>query len=365
MIQQMRQRAHLILFFLVYIPCLALAGSDDYGMSLLSVQTISGSSRYMGMSGAMCAVGGDISAAVDNPAGIGLYRRSEISVTTDISADRCNSENVYRSVRVSVPSVSWLFHFGNYSRMRGVLDQSLSFSYGRTLSVDEDWYGAAVPDYSRQPLGWRGTALSRKDNYNLDYAMNINNRIYIGAGLSLRTYNANILSDISDTIFSDYNVSGLGIGLRAGVLYRPLTWLRLGCAIHSPTWATNISRLPMRSVVGMAFQFRTFGLLSFEYDYQHDGTRRLADRHLLKVGAEYVFLKNGFLNAGYSYSFDNARHSASVGLSWRSTHLVAGVAYMFGREGVPYVSHAYPLYNISPTKFTHNIVFTLAFRYGG
>jgi hypothetical protein len=42
-----------------------------------------GTARYVGMGGAMTAIGGDPSAAIDNPAGLGLYRRSEISVTID------------------------------------------------------------------------------------------------------------------------------------------------------------------------------------------------------------------------------------------------------------------------------------------
>ena len=43
--------------------------------SRMSERSIMGTARYVGMSGAMTAIGGDPSACLDNPAGLGLYRR--------------------------------------------------------------------------------------------------------------------------------------------------------------------------------------------------------------------------------------------------------------------------------------------------
>ena len=47
-----------------------------------------GTARYVGMAGAMSAVGGDPSAVMDNVAGLGLYRRSEVMITFDETLDR-------------------------------------------------------------------------------------------------------------------------------------------------------------------------------------------------------------------------------------------------------------------------------------
>ena len=60
--------------------------SQDYAR--LSERTIIGTARYVGMSGAMTAIGGDPSAVTDNPAGLGLYRRAEAMVTMDIGIDK-------------------------------------------------------------------------------------------------------------------------------------------------------------------------------------------------------------------------------------------------------------------------------------
>ena len=53
-----------------------------------SERQIIGTARYVGMGGAMTAIGGDPSAVLDNPAGLGLYRRSEIALTVDETIDR-------------------------------------------------------------------------------------------------------------------------------------------------------------------------------------------------------------------------------------------------------------------------------------
>ena len=52
-----------------------------------SERQIIGTARYVGMGGAMTAIGGDPSAALDNPAGLGLYRQSEITLTIDETID--------------------------------------------------------------------------------------------------------------------------------------------------------------------------------------------------------------------------------------------------------------------------------------
>ena len=55
----------------------------------MSERSIMGTARYVGMGGAMTAIGGDPSASLDNPAGLGLYRRWEVLLTmTDLMFDR-------------------------------------------------------------------------------------------------------------------------------------------------------------------------------------------------------------------------------------------------------------------------------------
>ena len=53
---------------------------------------LSGTARYLGMGGAFGALGGDISAMGGNPAGLGIYRSSEIVTTLSLSSMKTNTE---------------------------------------------------------------------------------------------------------------------------------------------------------------------------------------------------------------------------------------------------------------------------------
>ncbi|MDE5744059.1 MAG: hypothetical protein K2H84_00185, partial [Paramuribaculum sp.] len=50
----------------------------------LSQSDFKGTARFMSMGGAFTALGGDLSTLNQNPAGIGVYRSSEIGVTLDV-----------------------------------------------------------------------------------------------------------------------------------------------------------------------------------------------------------------------------------------------------------------------------------------
>ena len=79
-----------------------------------------GTARYVGMGGAMTAIGGDPSAAADNPAGLGLYRRSEISVTIDESIDntqQAGSNDTYQRARFSAPQITAIWAWGKSNKI--------------------------------------------------------------------------------------------------------------------------------------------------------------------------------------------------------------------------------------------------------
>ena len=57
---------------------------DIYQIAELSTVDLNGTSRYVGMGGAMGALGGDISTMSSSPAATGLYRRSDVAVTASL-----------------------------------------------------------------------------------------------------------------------------------------------------------------------------------------------------------------------------------------------------------------------------------------
>ncbi len=72
----------------IIISCLAIAATvavqaqNPYSnYQMVGTSDVIGTSRYVSMGGAMGALGADISVMSNNPAGIGLYRRNDVSVT--------------------------------------------------------------------------------------------------------------------------------------------------------------------------------------------------------------------------------------------------------------------------------------------
>jgi hypothetical protein len=67
------------LLLLCVMTLLPLSAQETYQMANLETQDLNGSARFVGMGGAMGALGGDISVMGTNPAGVGIFRKSEVA----------------------------------------------------------------------------------------------------------------------------------------------------------------------------------------------------------------------------------------------------------------------------------------------
>ena len=111
-----------------------------------SERQIMGTARYVGMGGAMTAIGGDPSAVVDNPAGLGLYRRGEIALTLDETIDNTtqlytplhNATLSYTRSRFAMPHLSAVWAWGRPDRQRGLIFSNLMFSINRLANFNRD-----------------------------------------------------------------------------------------------------------------------------------------------------------------------------------------------------------------------------------
>lgn len=92
-----------------------------------------GTARYIGMAGAMTAVGADPSAVLDNPAGLGLYRRFELLATFSENMDRMSQWDgvTSKNNRFTIPQFSTVLAFGVPERTKGMIFTNLMFSYQR------------------------------------------------------------------------------------------------------------------------------------------------------------------------------------------------------------------------------------------
>lgn len=74
----------LSLTMLAGLSPLALQAQSQYTASQYSQYDLNGTARYVGMGGAMGALGADMSTMSSNPAGIGLFRSSEFALTASL-----------------------------------------------------------------------------------------------------------------------------------------------------------------------------------------------------------------------------------------------------------------------------------------
>lgn len=83
---------------IILISFLALSLNSLWAQSALDAYSVSqpdlkGTARYMGMAGAFGALGGDLTSITQNPAGIGVYRSSDIGFTLDLDVQSSSTEN--------------------------------------------------------------------------------------------------------------------------------------------------------------------------------------------------------------------------------------------------------------------------------
>ena len=422
--------------------------SQDY--TRLSERTIMGTARYVGMGGAMSAIGGDPSAVFDNVAGLGLYRRSEVLVTFDETIDRTKqyqTNNFGKTHYFMCPQASLVFNLPIYKENeKGVLFHNFMLAYRRAHSYGRNYLAAGTNDVSLGALllgadvNWdidfcsdpynRKNALSLKEwgyvnEFSVDWAMNISNQWYVGAGIRIQStfHNADAVYEetfnkfntdgavYSNTNSSSLMLSGVTCSLSAGLIYRPAKWMRLGVGIHTPSIGTTRVytsgklkavtdslrysyapdatgedkdfHMPVHLSTSAAFQIGAYGMIALQYDYMK---QRYGDGiHSLRAGIEVIPVLGMYINAGYVYEstfkssaniismdptfdrqdtyFQNLRWSqyASCAIGYRGTHMIVQAAYQYRWQRLNLYAHE----TANPYDIhtdTHRIVLTIGWH---
>jgi len=260
-----------------------------------------GSSRFTSTGGAFGGIGGNISVAGTNPAGLSIFKSSSMDFTPAFGFNTVN--NTFGDTKFSdfkgglqINNLGFVFaaKTGNES---GWKSTALAFNYTRNNSYGQNFYvegvnnsnsitnyfaalgkgkhigelddyaeGLAYSAYLIDPDTNSTTSyhsiydhygesqqfsVARRGNlgeYQLSYAANYNDHLYLGGTFGVQSVNYKETTsitekDISDTIWNfnsmQYDTylhtTGSGINLKLGLIYRPLDWLKIGFAIHTPT----------------------------------------------------------------------------------------------------------------------------------
>lgn len=106
----------------------------------ISQGDLKGTARFMSMGGAFTALGGDPSVLSQNPAGLGVYRNSEVNASMDINIQSAKTTGITTDqTKVSCPNISYI---GAYNLGNSVMNYfNWGISYGRLASFDSRYTG--------------------------------------------------------------------------------------------------------------------------------------------------------------------------------------------------------------------------------
>ncbi len=269
----------------------------------------------------------------------------------------------------------------------------------------------------------------------LTFGANIADRLYLGGSFAFpyiryfeqSTYSEedknNQISDFNSMqLYQDLRTRGSGFNMKFGMILRATDWLRLGGAIHSPTWFNNMNddwysemsstfdnndsyskrspygsyqydlQTPWRAIGSIAFIISKYGLISADYEYidytkaklrapqysffdENNAIRtKYTQTQNIRLGAEYRIgnfaLRGGYAIYGNPFSSginDGKKTYYTGGFGFRDRNFFLDLAY------VRSVSHEdYYLYSgttditVNPVKndlYTNNILLTVGFRF--
>ncbi len=126
--------------------CALLQAQDTYlNDRLTAVDDLNGSARYVGMGGALGALGADLSVISSNPAGIGLYRKSDVGFTFGAVVPNGNGwdHNDYSTygeklARATFDQAGLVFSLsGNGERLKYV---NLAVNYQKKINYNQGFY---------------------------------------------------------------------------------------------------------------------------------------------------------------------------------------------------------------------------------
>lgn len=279
----MKQLASILFSVIALTP---LYAQETYENANIAMEDLNGTARYVGMGGAMDALGADISTISSNPAGIGLFRHSTANVSfgfvsqqggksfadgnkTNMSFDQAGFVYAHRTGHNSFLNFAFNYHksrnfdyiLSAADALNGASQNKLSYMKGAeglfdiydnngTFTADNNtfnqvdylYYNALLSDengdfyfneangylFNRANSGYIG-------EYDFNISGNINDRVYLGLTFGISDVNykgygeyTETLADASGagignvTLADERRIDGTGFNVKAGIIFRPI-----------------------------------------------------------------------------------------------------------------------------------------------
>lgn len=138
---------------IMFMP--AMLGAQSFTETALMFSRIKpgGSARIQAMGGVQTSLGGDYSSAFSNPAGLGMFNRSELSLSpgfssASIRSDYLGNSTSTKETNLHIPGFGLVFQ-NNQNRSKGFLSGAFAVSYNRTNNFNQSFaYEGTNPDNS-------------------------------------------------------------------------------------------------------------------------------------------------------------------------------------------------------------------------
>ena len=433
---------------------------------------LNGTANYISKAGAIGALGGDITSASYNPAGLGLFSSSEFSMslgyfgsfTESISAGNKLNEN--RS-NMNFGGIGAVFNFGNpngnfkntqftyaLNRLKSFGNRTVyerdnvassyisyiidNYSYDKVFM--HDFFESYVLDYDTT-LGVYTSAFQTGNfsqirtftesgtinEMTFSLSTNYQDLLYLGAtiGVPIAEYHRHLSFSESKLdvngkptntyIYNEtYDLFASGVNFKAGLIAKPVQFLRLGVAVHTPTFYSIedklYSEVDYERVVGGSWKpiiydlhtpFRFLGsaalvfgekdspikgTLSADYEYANYSYMKFRRNTIQDLGLnrsiESMFratntfrvagelkignlaLRAGYANMGNPYEKsinDDSREYFTGGIGIRNKHFLLDFAYAYSTGNSFYTEYDYERIELNNSR--HIAQVTLGFRF--
>jgi len=476
---------------LIIISTFVLYSQNEVDALRYSQITFGGTARYLSMGGAFGSLGADFSTISTNPAGLGLYKKSEFTITPSFYMGSTKSEYNGNSTgdsqyNFNLSDVGFVMNtetqnpvFKNFQFSFGLIrtnnfnnriyiegensENSIMSAYAdNATGISPDnlnngdypfdlspgwWTYMFNPDFNCNGYCYSDTLptgtslLQRKEintwgsmnEYTFGFSTSIADRLYIGTSIAFprtryfeesRYTETNLDEEASAfrelSIYEELQTKGTGVNLKFGMILRLTNFIRLGGAIHSPTWFNNMNdswynthsvtfegdsyfesspygnysyelETPWRAMGGLSIVLWQAALISADYEYADYSQSKLrsngydyydenssiqnkyTETHNVKLGTEFR-IGHFALRGGFGYSMspyaddinDGEKFSYSGGMGFRDKNFFLDLAYVRSENHENYYLYGSENVNVNPTDnklITNNLLLTLGFRY--
>ena len=287
------KRIYLTVASLAFTSFVAVA-QETYENTKLIDNDLNGTARYVGMGGAMEALGADLSTIGTNPAGLGLFRKGKADLSFGlVNQTGMNKFNSLSKTNMSFDQIGVVFNLSktpnasinigfNYHKSRN-FDQllnaantlnnasqnkltyqkycnqvfkerkDLTYSQLDALYMDNLLYDNRTKKYYNFPA--TGYLYNQENKgyigeYDMNLSANLNDHVYLGLTMGIHdvhykgyaeytenfVHNANNIPGL--TLNDSREITGTGFDVKLGAIVRPMAEspFRLGAYIHTPVW---------------------------------------------------------------------------------------------------------------------------------